>query len=120
MSDMLFPDNQFGHQLRSASDKLMWLGIAMILLGVAAIVFPLVSTLVATGFIGAMLLVAGCLMLAGSFAIQGTGPFFGALLFSPLSIGAGMFLLLKPDIGAAALTLALATSSCPAPCGRER
>ena len=107
MSDMLFPDNRFGHQLRSASDKLMWLGIAMIVLGGVAVVFPLVSTLVATAFIGAMLLVAGCLMFAGAFAIQGAGPFFGALLFSLLSIGAGVFLLFKPEVGAVALTLAL-------------
>lgn len=107
MAGTRFPDTPLGERLRSARTRLMWLGIAMILVGAAAIVFPVVSTLVATAFIGALLLIAGCLMLAASFAIHGTGQFFGALLFSLLSIGAGVFLLFNPAAGAIALTLAL-------------
>ena len=107
MSDTVFHAGPFHERLRAASNRLMWLGIALALLGVAAIVFPIVSTLAATAFIGAVLLIAGCVALAGSFSIHGAGPFFGALLFSLLSIGVGMFLLFHPTAGAAALTLAL-------------
>jgi uncharacterized membrane protein HdeD (DUF308 family) len=107
MGDSPIFDTLLQQRLRPASSKLMWLGIAMILLGAAAIVFPIVSTLAATAFIGALLLIAGCFMLAGSFAIHGAGPFFGAFLFSLLSIGAGVFLLFNPAAGEVALTLML-------------
>lgn len=107
MSDMLFPDTPFGQQFRSAANKLTWLGIAMVVLGAAAIIFPIVSTLVATAFVGALLIIAGSLMLAGSFAIVGAGPFFAALVVALLSIGVGAFLVFNPQAGAVGLTLAL-------------
>lgn len=105
MNTVPFPDNFFHSQLRKASDRLLWVGIAMLVLGIAAIVFPMVSTLVATYFVGWLLLVAGCCLLAGSFAILGAGPFFGALLLSLLLIGCGIFMLFNPVAGAAGLTL---------------
>ena len=46
-------------------------------------------------------------MFAGALSIHGTGPFFGALLMSLLSIAAGVFLLFNPLAGAVALTLAI-------------
>jgi len=95
----------FHEQVRSSSNKLLWLGIALVVVGIAAIVFPIVATLVATAFVGWLLLLAGCFMLAGAFSIMGAGPFFGALLVSLLSIGSGVFLLFNPVAGAAALTL---------------
>jgi uncharacterized membrane protein HdeD (DUF308 family) len=74
-------------------------------LGVAAIVFPIVTTLMAALLVGWVLLVAGIVMLAGAFSIHGTVPFFGALLFALLSLASGIFLLFNPLAGAVALTL---------------
>jgi uncharacterized membrane protein HdeD (DUF308 family) len=45
--------------------------------------------------------------LFGSFSIHGTGPFFGALLSSLISIAAGAFLLFNPLAGVVALTLVI-------------
>ncbi|HEV2300440.1 MAG TPA: DUF308 domain-containing protein [Stellaceae bacterium] len=97
----------FHGRLRAASGRLLWLGLALVVLGLAAILFPMVSTLVATLLVGWVLLIAGGFGLLGSFQIHGTGPFFGALLIALLSIAAGLFLLFNPLAGALALTLVL-------------
>jgi len=105
MSATLHADRAFDRQLRGASARLTWLGVAMVVLGVAAIVFPMVSTLAVTLFVGWSLLLFGALSLAFSFSIVGAGPFFGALLFSLASIAVGIFLLFNPAAGAVSLTL---------------
>ena len=40
-------ESLFHGRLRTSSNRLRWLGIAMVILGVAAILFPIFSTLVA-------------------------------------------------------------------------
>lgn len=95
----------FHERLRASSKRLFWVGLAMVLLGAAAIVFPMISTMVATLLVGWVLLLAGIFQVTGSFSIHGTGPFFGALLFGLLCIAAGIFLLFSPLAGAVALTL---------------
>lgn len=97
--------NLFHDRLRESSDRLFWLGLVMLILGIGAIVFPMVSTLVATLLVGWVFLISGGFSFFGSFSIHGTGPFFGALLLSLISIVAGVFLLFNPLAGAAALTL---------------
>ena len=105
MSDLALGNDVFHTRLRASASWLLWLGLAMAALGIAAIAFPAVSTLAATLFVGWVFLISGTLMLAGSFSIHGTGPFFGALLLSLLSVAAGIFLLFNPSAGAVALTL---------------
>jgi uncharacterized membrane protein HdeD (DUF308 family) len=97
--------NLFHGKLRASSGRLFWLGLAMVVVGAAAIVFPIISTLVAALLVGWVFLITGLFMFMGSFSIHGTGPFFGALLLSLLSIAAGVFLLFNPLAGAVALTL---------------
>lgn len=108
MVDAPFPERFFHGQARAASRRLFWIGLAMAVLGIAAIVFPLASTLVATLMVGWLLLLFGIIALFGSFSIHGTGPFFGALLVALLAIATGVFLLANPAAGAAALTLVVA------------
>lgn len=103
LSDRLVAD-----KLRIGARGLLWVGIALLVLGFAAIVFPIASTLVATFMAGWVILLYGVIALAGSFSIHGTGRFFGALLVSLLSIAAGIFMLFNPVAGAAALTLLVA------------
>lgn len=105
MSDVPFNDSLLHRRLRSSTRTLFWVGLAMLVLGIAAIVFPFFSTLVATYLVGWVLLFSGIIVFIGSFSIHGTGPFFGALLLGLLSIAAGVFLLFNPQAGAAALTL---------------
>lgn len=95
----------FEERLRTATRSLTWLGAAMIALGVVALVFPLVSTLAVTLFVGSLFLIFGVMSLGVSFSIRGAGPFFGTLLFSLAAIGAGIFTLFHPAAGALALTL---------------
>ena len=98
-------DNLFHDRLRKASGRLFWIGLLMVVLGIAAIVFPMISTLVATLLVGWVFLFSGLFTLYGSFSIHGTGPFFAALLLGLLSIVAGAYMLFNPQAGAAALTL---------------
>jgi uncharacterized membrane protein HdeD (DUF308 family) len=95
----------FHGRLRTSANHIMWLGIAMAVVGIAAIVFPIFSTLVAALLVGWIFLISGIFLFVGSFSIHGTGPFFGALLLSLLSIAAGVFLLFNPLAGEVALTL---------------
>lgn len=98
-------DNHFHGRLRSAAPGLFWLGVVMALLGLAAILFPIVATLAATALVGWLILIFGLFALFGAFSIHGTGPFFAALLLGLLALAAGSFLLFSPLTGAVALTL---------------
>jgi uncharacterized membrane protein HdeD (DUF308 family) len=108
MTDAPFPEKFFNGKVETASRLLFWVGLAMTVLGIAAVVFPIVSTLVATLMVGWMLLFFGIILLVGSFSIHGAGPFFGALVAALLAIAAGVFLLVNPGAGAEVLTLVVA------------
>ena len=98
-------DSLFKTRVRKFSGGLFWLGLAMVALGIAAIAFPVFSTLVAAVFVGWLMLIFGVATFFSSFSLQGTGPFFGAFLLGLLSIAAGGYLLFNPQAGAVALTL---------------
>jgi len=100
-------DSPFRARVRESSNQLLWLGIAMILVGVVAIALPIASTIAVSLVVGAVWLLFGAAMLAGSFSMHGAGPFFGALLMSFLAIVTGAFLLFNPLAGAVALTLVI-------------
>lgn len=97
----------FHERLQAISPRLGWLGLLLVVLGIAAIVFPEFSTLAATYLVGWVLLVAGVMLFFSSFWIHGTAPFFAANLFGLLSGAAGVFLLAHPVTGAITLTLIL-------------
>jgi uncharacterized membrane protein HdeD (DUF308 family) len=105
MSDIPSVESLILRRLRAASGWLFWLGLAMVVLGVAAIIFPIFFTLVAALLVGWVLLIFGVFALLGAFSIHGTSPFFGALLFGLLSLVVGIFMLFHPLAGAAVLTL---------------
>lgn len=101
-------EGHFHARVRNSSRHFFWIGLALTSLGIVAIVFPMISTIVATVLVGWLLFASGLFILLGSFVIRGTGPFFGALLLSLLSLVAGAFLLSNPGAGALVLTLLLA------------
>jgi uncharacterized membrane protein HdeD (DUF308 family) len=94
-------------RLRAASSRLLWLGIAMTVLGLVAIVFPMVSTIAAVLLVGWVFAFAGVLMTMGAFSVHGTEHFFGALLIGLLTLIAGLFLMFNPIAGAVTLTILL-------------
>ncbi|HTQ12925.1 MAG TPA: HdeD family acid-resistance protein [Rhizomicrobium sp.] len=100
-------DGLFHTRLRASTSHLFWVGLALAVLGIAALVFPVISTLAAALFAGWVFLFSGVVLLIGSFSIHGTGPFFGALLISLLSIAAGAFLVFHPFAGELGLTVFL-------------
>lgn len=100
-------DNLLESKIKPAAGRLFWLGLAMAVIGVVALVYPVVSTLAVTLFIGWVLIFTGAVTAIGAFSLQGTGPFFGALLLGLLSIALGVFFVFNPAAGAVSLTLAL-------------
>ena len=108
MTETASGQNLLHGRLRAGSTRLLWVGLAMTLIGVVALVFPMASTLVAALWVGWIFLFSGIVMFAGAFNVHGTGPFFGALLISLLTAIAGVFLLFNPFAGALALTIVLA------------
>lgn len=76
-------DGLFHARLRTSSERLFWLGVVMEVLGIAAIVFPIIFRLAAL-LVGWVLPISGVGTFIGSFPIPGTGPFFAALLLGLL------------------------------------
>ena len=100
-------ETPFRAGVRKEAGNFMWLGAALLLVGIAALVFPMVSTLAATIFVGWLLAISGIASLFASFSLRGAGPFFGGLLSSLLSIAGGVIILMRPDVGALGLTIGL-------------
>jgi uncharacterized membrane protein HdeD (DUF308 family) len=102
-----YVESVFRTQVRKEANHVMWLGGALLLIGIASLVFPMATTLVATLFVGWVLIFSGAATLYGAFSLRGVGPFFGALLLGLLSVAAGVFILARPVGGALAITLCL-------------
>jgi uncharacterized membrane protein HdeD (DUF308 family) len=97
----------FYQQLRSEAGRLTWLGVALLVLGFIALVLPMFATLAVTFFVGAVLFLYGAATVFGSFSVRGTGPFFAELLLGLLAVAGGVFLMFRPGLGAAVLTMGL-------------
>jgi uncharacterized membrane protein HdeD (DUF308 family) len=94
----------FSDRVKSERRILLWSGIAMMLVGALAIAFPFVSTLSVTFFVATLLIASGVAIALGSFAVTGTGPFFGFLLLGILNIAAGIFIFSNPFVGMVYMT----------------
>src|SRR5436190_4945551 len=86
----------------------MTLGILMVLAGVAAIAFPLLSTIAAKIALGWIFLVAGVLLVVHAFSIQQWRGFLLGLLLGALYVVAGGWLAFFPLAGIVSLTILLA------------
>lgn len=84
------------------------LGVALILLGVAAIAQPLVATVAATLFLGWLFVIGGAVKLIYSVVTRERGLIWKSLL-SVLYFASGLFLLLYPLAGLITLTLIVGT-----------
>lgn len=86
-----------------------FLGVTLLVLGIIAILTPIVSTLVATIVIGVLLIVGGFVRLFHVFGEKGPQSTGWLVVSSILYIAAGAVILWRPLIGTLSLTLVLGT-----------
>lgn len=82
-------------------------GIVLVVLGIAAIMLPVVATLAVAIFLGWLFLISGIVGLITTFMMRNAPGFWWALLSAVLALGAGLVLLAWPVSGAISLTLVL-------------
>lgn len=82
-------------------------GIILILLGLAAILEPLVATFALSIFIGWLLIISGIVGLFSTFKMRPAPGFVWSLISAILAIVVGVLLIWHPLAGAFSLTLAL-------------
>jgi uncharacterized membrane protein HdeD (DUF308 family) len=82
-------------------------GIVLLILGLLAIVIPVVATIAVEVFIGWVLLVSGVVGLISTFRMRGAPGFGWSLLSAVIAIAAGVILLAWPLSGVLSLTLIL-------------
>jgi len=87
---------------------LTWLGVALIVLGVLAIIFPLATTIAAKVFIGWIFIISGAFQIWQSFSIRGWGGFLWNLLIGAMYLVVGCWLAFDPFAGIIGLTVLLA------------
>jgi uncharacterized membrane protein HdeD (DUF308 family) len=96
---------------KAVADNWGWfltLGIVLLLAGIAAIIFPLLSTIATKIALGWIFLVAGVLLVIHAFSIQKWRGFILGLLLGVLYLVAGGWLAFFPFTGIITLTLLLA------------
>jgi uncharacterized membrane protein HdeD (DUF308 family) len=85
----------------------MVVGGVLAVLGVGAMLFPLLSSLTVAMFFGAALTVAGVAHVAHAFSAPGWRGALGELLLAAVSLVAGLVMLVNPILTLATLTLLL-------------
>jgi uncharacterized membrane protein HdeD (DUF308 family) len=93
---------------RKESGWILALGLALILLGAAAIVYEGVATLASIWALGVLMLAAGIVQLAAMFQARGAGHIILDLLIGLLDLFVGYVLITHPVAGALVVTLFLA------------
>jgi uncharacterized membrane protein HdeD (DUF308 family) len=82
-------------------------GIVLLILGIFAILIPVVATIAVEVFIGWVLLLSGVVGLISTFRMRGAPGFGWSLLSAVIAIAAGVILLAWPLSGVLSLTLIL-------------
>jgi len=85
----------------------MFQGVVMIILGVLAIVMPVVATLAIDIFVGWLFLISGILGLVAMFSTHNVPAFLWSLITAALSVAIGVMLIWNPVAGALTLTIVL-------------
>ena len=86
----------------------VFLSVALIIMGILGIVLPEIPSIAVVLIVGWLLLFDGFIQLVHAFQSKGVGHIAWKLLVSACYIAAGIFLVARPIIGAASLTLMLA------------
>lgn len=94
-------------EINKASGWYMALGVVLLLGGIAGILYPTYAGLGLTVLVGWLLIISGAMYLFNSLLARSGGGFLLRLLLSALYIVAGVYMLMNPFRGLAALTLFL-------------
>ena len=87
---------------------MFWGGVVMILLGIAAIMMPFITSLVVEIMIGWLLTISGSLAVISAFSLRGTGVFGWELGTGLITLAGGLLMLFFPLEGLIALTALVA------------
>ena len=87
---------------------LLWGGIVMIFLGVAAVLMPLFSSLVVEILIGWLLTISGGVAVVGAFSLRSTRLFVWEMISGLITLATGLLMLVFPLQGLIALTVLVA------------
>ena len=72
--------------LAGKNDQLFWGGVALTVVGLLALLFPVAATFVVARMVGWLLILSGLVTIWYPFTVEGTGAFFGELLIGLLSL----------------------------------
>jgi uncharacterized membrane protein HdeD (DUF308 family) len=82
-------------------------GIVLVVLGILAMIVPVIATIAVTIFLGWLFLISGIVGLVTTFWVRHAPGFWWSLLSAVLAVAAGLVLLAWPVSGAVSLTLLL-------------
>lgn len=82
-------------------------GVALVLLGIAAIIIPQIATLTVALLVGWLFLFSGIIGLVTTFRMRAGPGFWWSLISAIIAIGAGLVLVASPVGGAISLTFVL-------------
>ena len=101
------PHNSIRDTVRLHSGLFVAQGIIMTLLGIAAVVWPHISSVAVDFYVGWLFVFSGIMALGMMFFAPGASGFFWSLFTGALALFAGVLLLWHPVQGVATLTLVL-------------
>jgi uncharacterized membrane protein HdeD (DUF308 family) len=101
--------NTLGGGLQRASRISLVLSLFLIICGVLAIALPIASSVGIAIVIGWLVLFAGIAQVVHAFQSDGTGDIVWKLVVAVFYIAAGAYLIARPALGVAGLTLVLGT-----------
>ena len=101
-------DPTIGTAVKKGGGFFLFLGILVLLLGVASMSAPMVTGIALTVMVGAMLLVSGVFQIFHSFRVFGKGAMIVSILVGVLTVVIGIIVLQRPVSALAGLTLILA------------
>jgi uncharacterized membrane protein HdeD (DUF308 family) len=105
-----YDQSPFASTVRQGRNRIIAVGIVMILAGVAAIAFPLISSLSVVWIVGVMLIVASIAQSVSAFSYPKWGGIILGLLIAALWLAGGLYLLMRPLEGIFALTVIVAVA----------
>ncbi|WP_238365233.1 HdeD family acid-resistance protein [Mesobacterium pallidum] len=101
-------ESRLQQAIRDNAGRFRWLGIALVVVGVLAILFPLVASVAAKLMIGWVFLVAGALVLWHAFQARDWQPAILSGLIGVLHLAVGVYLAFFPLTGLIGLTVLVA------------
>ena len=108
MREMAEDINQTVATVRKAWGWVLTVGVVLIALGAAAIIYEATSTIASVVAVGAIIFIGGIFQLVAAFQARGAGHVILYLLMGALELVVGFVLMEDPNLGAATLTIVLA------------